>query len=325
MNFAHLHLLLNHFPVIGTIIGLGLFFLGLSEEHHHMRRAGLILFAVLAFITIPVFISGVGAQVMLRKAGISNALIQRHEGAAMLALTFMEMTGAVALVGLWQSSRMSRPARWNIAAVLLLSVVTVGLMARTGNTGGDLRHPEIGGLQEPTGMEGTLGSFVHTFEPEPDKISNLMVFTKWTTAFLMDLHFIGLVLIVGTIGIYNIRILGIAKQMPIARLHRLLPWGLIGLGINVATGMAAFVGAPEDYTFNAVLWLKIVALGLLGLNAAVFYLTGLFNHVERLGPWDEAPMSARVVAMTSLVLWCAVITFGRYIQVFQHSIPRVSN
>ena len=325
MNFAHLHLLLNHFPVIGTIIGLGLFFLGLSEEHHHMRRDGLILFAVLAFITIPVFISGVGAQVMLRKAGISNALIQRHEGAAMLALTFMEMTGAVALVGLWQSSRMSRPARWNIAAVLLLSVVTVGLMARTGNTGGDLRHPEIGGLQEPTGMEGTLGSFVHTFEPEPDKIGNLMVFTKWTTAFLMDLHFIGLVLIVGTIGIYNIRILGIAKQMPIAPLHRLLPWGLIGLGINVATGMAAFVGAPEDYTFNAVLWLKIVALGLLGLNAAVFYLTGLFNHVERLGPWDEAPMSARVVAMTSLVLWCAVITFGRYIQVFQHSIPRVSN
>ena len=325
MNFAHLHLLLNHFPVIGTIIGLGLFFLGLSEEHHHMRRAGLILFAVLAFITIPVFISGVGAQVMLRKAGISNALIQRHEGAAMPALALMEMTGAMALVGLWQSYRMIRPARWNIAAVLLFSVVTVGLMARTGNTGGDLRHPEIRGLQEPTGMEGTLGSFVHTFEPEPDKIGNLMVFTKWTTAFLMDLHFIGLVLIVGTIGIYNIRILGIAKQMPIAPLHRLLPWGLIGLGINVATGMAAFVGAPEDYTFNAVLWLKIVALGFLGLNAAVFYLTGIFNHVERLGPWDEAPTSAKVVAMASLVLWCAVITFGRYIQVFQHSIPRASN
>ena len=128
-----------------------------------------------------------------------------------------------------------------------------------------------------------------------------MVFTKWTTAFLMDLHFIGLVLIVGTIGIYNVRILGIAKQMPVAPLHRLLPWGLMGLGINVATGLAVFVGAPEDYTFNAVLWLKIVALGLLGANAAVFYLAGIFNNVERLGPGDEAPISAKVVAMTSLV------------------------
>ena len=97
------------------------------------------------------------------------------------------------------------------------------------------------------------------------------------------------------------------------------------MGINVATGIAVFVGAPEDYTFNAVLWLKIVALGLLGVNAAVFYLAGIFNDVERLGPGDEAPMSAKVVAMTSLVLWCAVITFGRYIQVFQHSISRVSN
>ena len=325
MNFPHIHLLLNHFPVIGTIIGLGLFLLGSSEDHHQLRRAALILFAVLAFITIPVFISGVGAQVVLRKAGVSNGLIQRHEGAAMLALAFMEMTGAAALVGLWESYRISRLTRGNSAAVLLLSVVTVGLMARTGNTGGDIRHPEIGGLQESTGEEGRLGVFVHTFEPEPDKISNLMVFTKWTTAFLMDLHFIGLVLIVGTIGIYNIRILGIAKQMPVAPLHRLLPWGLIGLGINVATGLAVFVGAPEDYTFNAVLWLKIVALGLLGLNAAVFYLAGIFNRVERLGPGDEAPISAKVVAMTSLVLLCAVITFGRYIQVFQHSIPRVSN
>ena len=296
MNFPHIHLL-NHFPVIGTIIGLGLFLVGLSDEHQQMS-ARLILFAVLAFVMTRL-ISGVGAQVVLRKAAVSNVMI-RHEGAAMLALAFMEMTGAAALAGLWESYRISRPTRVNSAAVLLLSVVTVGLMARTGNTGGDIRHPEIGGLQEATGAEGRLGAFVHTFEPEPDKIGNLMVFTKWTTAFLMDLHFIGLVLIVGTIGIYNIRILGIAKQMPVAPLHRLLPWGLIGLGINVATGLAVFVGAPEDYTFNAVLWLKIVALGLLGANAAVFYLAGFFNRVERLGQVG-APL-ARLFTAASLTL-----------------------
>src|SRR5947207_7692200 len=58
--------------------------------------------------------------------GISNALIQRHEGAAELAVWFMEITGALAIIALW------RPARWNTSAILVCSLVTVGLMARTG-------------------------------------------------------------------------------------------------------------------------------------------------------------------------------------------------
>jgi hypothetical protein len=97
-------------------------------------------------------------------------------------------------------------------------------------------------------------------------------------------------------------------------LHRLLPWVLAGLGINVATGLMAFAGRPENYIFSLALWLKILALMLLGVNAVAFYLTGIFGQVKRLGAGEDAPFSAKLVAASGLLLWFAVIAMGRYIQ-----------
>ena len=143
INFAHLHLLLNHIPVIGTIIAVCLFLISFVGKNADLRRSSLIIFAGVAFLTIPTFVSGFGAQSIAKQPGVSAALIERHEGAAMLSFWFMLITGALSIVGLWQFHRNSRPARWNVLAVLLFSLVTVGCMARTGNTGGDIRHPEV--------------------------------------------------------------------------------------------------------------------------------------------------------------------------------------
>jgi hypothetical protein len=325
MNFAHLHLLLNHFPVIGTIIGVGLFVASLFKQSGDLRRSSLVVLAVMALLTIPTFLSGTGAQLTITgRPGVSDALIQRHEGAAILAFWFMEITGALAIVGLWQTHRTSRPARWNVLAVLLFSLVTVGLMARTGNTGGDIRHPELWTSPDGT-SEGRIGSIVHIFEPTPAKYSHDLVFTKWTTAVLMDLHFFGLVLVIGTVGILNLRILGVGKQMPFAPLHRFLPWAMGGLAINVITGVLAYSGSPELYSYDAAFWLKILALMLLGFNLCVFYLTGIFNRVERLGANDDAPMVAKLIAGSSLVFWFAIIVLGRYIQLAGGTISSSSN
>src|ERR1700680_319993 len=147
MNFVQLHLFLNHFPIIGALVGLGLFLISLVGKNRDLRRASLIIFAAMALLALPTFFSGTGAEGAIKKLpSISETLIERHHGAAMLALLFMEITGALALVGLWQSHGIARPARWdwNTSAVLFFSIVTVGLMARVGNTGGDIRHPEIG-------------------------------------------------------------------------------------------------------------------------------------------------------------------------------------
>src|SRR5207253_9448993 len=212
---------------IGTIVGVGLFFVS--------RRSSLMVFVAITLLTIPAIMTGVGAHDKnLNDPGISNALIQRHEGAAELAVWFMELTGALSVVALW------RPARWNTPAILVCSLVTVGLMARTGNTGGEIRHSEVRISQEGSIVERTIA----TFEPSPAKFTRLMVVNKWWWAFIMDLHFVGLVMLIGTIGMLNLRVLGFAKQLRIAPLNKLVPWGLAGFGISVLPGMLALIGMP---------------------------------------------------------------------------------
>jgi len=323
MNFAHLHLLLNHFPIIGTLIGMGLLLLSLAGKNQDFRRASLVIFAAMALISILAFFSGPGAQGAIKNIpGVSEALIERHQGAAMLALLFMEFTGAFSLVALWKSQGESSPARWNwsLSAVLLLSIVTAGLMARVGTTGGDIRHPEIASGQEEATEGSTVSKMVRGFEPSPGKFAELMTASKWWWAFMMDLHFVGLALLIGTVGILNLRMLGFAKQIPIAPLHRLVPWAMAGFGINLVTGVLAFTGMDQYYTYDWAFWIKMLAIMLLGLNVAAFYLTGAFQSVEGLGPGDDAPPLAKFIAGTSLFLWFAVITLGRYIQSYSDTI-----
>ncbi len=193
-------------------------------------------------------------------------------------------------------------------------------MARVGTTGGDIRHPEIvseqGEIADATG----ISRLVRAFEPSPGRVAELMTTSKWWWAFMMDMHFVGLALLIGAVGIFDLRMLGFAKQIPISSVHRLLPWAMLGFGINLITGILAFTGMDQYYTYDWAFWLKMLAILLLGLNAAAFYLTNAFYSVENLGPGDDAPPLAKFIAATSLFLWFAVITLGRYIQSFSDTI-----
>ena len=323
MNFAHLHLLLNHFPIIGTIVAFGLFLISMVGKNENLRKASLITFAAMALIAIPTFFSGTGAQGAIKKLpGVSEALIERHQGAAMLGLLFMEITGGLSLVALWKSQGTSNPVRWNwsLSAVLLFSIVTVGLMTRVGTTGGDIRHPEITTGQEEVTEGSMLSKIVSGFEPSPGKVAELMTASKWWWAFMMDLHFVGLVLLIGSVGILDLRMLGFAKQIPLGPLHRLVPWAMVGFGLNLVTGILAFTGMDNYYTYNWAFWFKMLAIMLLGLNVAAFYLTGAFESVEGLGPGEDAPLLAKFIAGSSLFLCFAVITLGRYIQSYADTI-----
>src|ERR1041385_7121908 len=132
MNLAHIHLLLNHFPTVGMIIGIGLFLIGLAGKIDDLKRASLVVFLGIALITLPTYMSGNAAQEMICKGqtkgpctdpGVSTALIEKHEGAALLAFLFMEFTGAFAWLGLWKFRRAGRFPGAVLAAVALLSMV----------------------------------------------------------------------------------------------------------------------------------------------------------------------------------------------------------
>jgi len=193
-------------------------------------------------------------------------------------------------------------------------------MTRVGTTGGDIRHPEIGSGQEEVTEGSAISKILSRLEPSPSKFAELMTASKWWWAFMMDLHFVGLVLLIGTVGILDLRVLGFAKQIPFGPLHRLVPWAMAGFGLNLVTGVLAFTGMDQYYTYDWAFWLKMLAIMLLGLNVAAFYLTGAFESAERMGPGDDAPPLAKFIAGTSLFLWFAVITLGRYIQSYSDTI-----
>ncbi len=306
INLAHLHLLLNHFPIIGTIIGVGLYIGALldnskSGKSEDLKRAALIILAVMALIALPTFFSGVGAKGAIKgNPGISDALIDRHEGSALLALFFMEITGCLALI---------------------FSVITVGSMARTGNTGGDIRHNEIWSVQDASAVKDTgISAVIHAFEPSPKKFADLMLINKYWWAFMMDVHFIGLALLIGVVAVLDLRILGFGKQLPARPLLQLIPWGLAGFGLNVLTGVLAFIGMPDTYAYDIAFWLKIFAILLLGLNATAFYMTDVFQGVEALKAGEDAKPFAKILAASSFLLWFAVIVLGRYIQAYTATI-----
>jgi hypothetical protein len=156
-------------------------------------------------------------------------------------------------------------------------------------------------------------------------LSRLILANKWWWAFMMDMHFIGLALLVGTIGALDLRMLGFAKQLPIAPLQRLVPWAIAGFSINLVTGILAFIGMPLLYTYDIAFWLKMFAILLAGLNVVAFNLTGARRQTDQVGAGEDAPLLAKLIAASSLFLWFAVILLGRYIQLYQDTISSGSH
>jgi hypothetical protein len=128
------------------------------------------------------------------------------------------------------------------------------------------------------------------------------------------LHFMGLSLLIGTIGMVDLRMLGFAKRLPFAPLHGLVPWGIAGFVINLLTGIMFWFVNPELYALEvgAISAYKLLFIFLAGINLLVFRLT-VFQEVMSLGAGDDAPLLAKVIGGTSLFLWFGVIWWGRMI------------
>jgi uncharacterized membrane protein len=150
MNWAHLHLLLNHVPVLGTLFGLALLLYAVLRRNEGLKRVALGACTLVALMALPTYFSGEPAEeVVEHSAGVSEPAIESHEDAALGALAGVEVLGLVALVGLFLS-RGGRALPANVArAAVLVAILTAGLMARTANLGGQIRHAEIRADAQP--------------------------------------------------------------------------------------------------------------------------------------------------------------------------------
>jgi len=144
MNAPHLHLLLNHIPVLGTAFGLGLLGFALLRKSDELKKAALGFFLVTALFSVPAYLSGEPAEDVVEPlAGVSKPIVERHEEAAGMAFTGIVVLGAGALAGLIMFRGSKTVPAWFGSVVLAISLLVGGLMAWTANLGGQIRHTEI--------------------------------------------------------------------------------------------------------------------------------------------------------------------------------------
>ena len=151
MNDAHLHLVVNHFPIIGTLFGLGILVTGLILKNNSVKNTAYILFAVAAIFAAFSMGTGEGAEELVEDMpNIGHQIIHEHEEIAEKFAIILYATGFFGLVSLFASYKKLRFATLFSYITLALALVAGVLTKSVGTTGGEIRHTEIRANFVPT-------------------------------------------------------------------------------------------------------------------------------------------------------------------------------
>jgi hypothetical protein len=138
----------------------------------------------------------------------------------------------------------------------------------------------------------------------------------WLYPTVEILHILGFVVLVGSAAMFDLRLLGLSRQLPVTGMERhLLPWARAAVLVIVPTGVLMFVAHATEFAENPAFRLKLILLVAAAVNAAIFHL----RPFRRVAEWDHgapAPLTARFAAGLSLVLWTSVIACGRLLAYF---------
>ncbi|HYV91661.1 MAG TPA: hypothetical protein VE978_07760 [Chitinophagales bacterium] len=145
MNQAHLHLLLNHIPIVGILIGTLICVVTFFFKDHSIRRIALGIFIFSAAVAIPAYLTGEGAgEVVEDLPGIIGSSIETHEDIALIFIWLISALGITALIALVTDIvKKNYAAKFIYVATLVLSLVVLVKAYQLGNSGGEIRHNEI--------------------------------------------------------------------------------------------------------------------------------------------------------------------------------------
>jgi hypothetical protein len=132
--------------------------------------------------------------------------------------------------------------------------------------------------------------------------------TVWAYPSILFLHTVGLGFLVGGNVAIDLRLLGVARALPLAPLERLFPVMWAGFWVNALSGAVLLVADATTKLTNPVFAVKMALVGL-GVVNMRWFKRALF-HSRRDDDAGTLP-GARLVAVTSLLIWTAATAAGR--------------
>ena len=143
MNDAHLHMVFNHFPIIGLFFGIGILAYGIIKKQTILVNTAYVIFIVCMIMAKATMMTGEGAEEIVEELGISHDIIHEHEE---LAETFMKVLyglGILSILGLVANLKKHSKAAIVSYVVLVLAIGSAILSKNVGTSGGEIRHTEI--------------------------------------------------------------------------------------------------------------------------------------------------------------------------------------
>jgi hypothetical protein len=152
-------------------------------------------------------------------------------------------------------------------------------------------------------------AFLEWLQTSP--LGSVVAETLWAYPLFETLHTLGMALLVGSLGLINLRILGFKPELPVVGTLDLLPLAWIGFSVNLVSGLALFTSDAVYFWGSTTFRIKLGLIVLGGLNA--FVLSQSVFREARIGALAGAGGSARWLAGSSLVFWVGAIVTGRLI------------
>ncbi|NOQ71726.1 MAG: hypothetical protein GQ574_06990 [Crocinitomix sp.] len=144
MNGAHFHLIVNHLPIVGVIIGTLVMITGFLLRKNQIKQTALGINIFSAITGVAAFLTGeAGEEVVEDLSGISETLIHIHEEYAETFLILSIILGVVSIITLFLSIKNHKLTKYGFLAALLLSISLIVVGKVTGTSGGEISHPEI--------------------------------------------------------------------------------------------------------------------------------------------------------------------------------------
>ena len=143
MNQAHLHMVFNHFPIIGLFFGIGILAYGIIKKQTILVNTAYVIFIVCMIMGKATMMTGEGAEEIVEELGVSHDIIHEHEEIAETFMKVLYVLGILSILGLVANLKKHEKASIFSYVVLILAIGSAVLSKNVGTSGGEIRHTEI--------------------------------------------------------------------------------------------------------------------------------------------------------------------------------------